>query len=133
MARSPRPQRSILARLGATAGALWLAACLSPTLPLPPPDAPDYMSPATEVGSWRVGGNNTAGSTVFVRNERTGVIVGREDDEATGSYLITIEAERCDTASVFELVGTHVSDASYFVVRETVSGVPQDAPCLAPP
>ncbi|MCC6523934.1 MAG: hypothetical protein IT373_14845 [Polyangiaceae bacterium] len=112
-------------------GVLGPAACLSPTLPLPPPEAPDYLTAAAEPGVWRIGGTATAGAMVLVRNERTGVIVGVED--ADGSYLVTVEAERCDTASVFEVLGTHASESTYFIVRETVNGVPQDAPCTAPP
>ncbi|MBW2529508.1 MAG: hypothetical protein JRI23_35350, partial [Deltaproteobacteria bacterium] len=68
-----------------------------------------------------------------VKNERTGAISGYEDRAQRGRYSLTIAAERCDLAEVFEIVGDDVSESTPFQIREVVNGVaqtscPGDAP-----
>jgi len=61
---------------------LAAAACLSPTLPLPPPEDPDTIQPSAEhSGYWRVSGECYTGAMVTLFNDRTrkGVVV--EDTE----------------------------------------------------
>ena len=67
------PSRRLLAL------ALWaagLAACLSPTLPLPPPEEPTSISASAVEGYWDVRGQCTPGAVVLVKNVATGVIAG---------------------------------------------------------
>jgi len=67
---------------------------------------------------------------VLVRNERTGVIAGIEDQGYTGRYLVQLPADRCDAAVVFELVGTEVTAGTPFIVQELVAGIPVE-PCAS--
>lgn len=108
----------------------WIAlgpACMSPTLPLPPPDAPDNIQ-QTAAGSWEIRGSCTAGARVLIKNEHTGSIVGFDDEGFGGRYLIVLPAEECDAATVSEVVGDEATVATSFIVQEVVGGVPQ-SPC----
>jgi hypothetical protein len=103
--------------------ALSLGACLSPTLPLPPPEQPDGIA-QTEPGMWDVRGSNTPGSVVLVKNLNTGVIAGIEDKDADGRYLVHVEGDLCDAAEVYEIIGNDTSDSTFFVLEDVVSGEP---------
>lgn len=118
------PFVATMRRLLPLLGFCLLGACLSPTLPLPPPEEPDGISPATEEGVWEVRGSNTPGSVVFVKNLSTGVIAGAEDKDSDGRYFIRIEGTMCDGAEVREIIGTDTSDATFFVLEELVNGIP---------
>jgi hypothetical protein len=106
-------------------GLLPLAgACLSPTLPLPPPEEPDSVTLSAETGAWEVRGSNTPGAVVLVKNLSTGVIAGVEDKDADGRYFIRVAGEECDGAEVYEIVGTDTSDTTFFILEEVVNGQP---------
>jgi len=62
----------------------------------------------------------------LVRNERTGVIAGVEDIDYEGTYSVQLQADLCDAAVVFEIVGGDVGPATSFIVRQTTAGVPSD-------
>jgi len=112
------------------AGALMVgaSACLSPTLPLPPPEAPDSVSESSVGdGVWDVRGVCTPGARVLVKNTETGVIAGRDDDDYDGHYLIPIQADLCDFAVVYELVDDNASDGTGFTIQPTVNGLPDDS------
>lgn len=110
------------------------AACLSPTLPLPPPEPADTMRPlADREGMWQISGNCIPGARVSLFNQRTRRGVIADDADGNGRYHLVIEAELCDPLLVWqELIvegrGTEVSEAQSFVVEErTPLGVVNDA------
>jgi hypothetical protein len=85
-----------------TAVTLATSSCLSPTLPLPPPEQPDSIRAGTEPGTWVVSGTCTAGATVLVINEVTGQGVITEDRTQSGNYSVILAGKQCDEASVRE-------------------------------
>lgn len=85
-----------------TAITLATSSCLSPTLPLPPPEQPDDIRIGTTVGTWLVSGRCTAGATVLVINEKTGLGVIVEDRTQSGNYTVILAGAQCDLASVRE-------------------------------
>ncbi|MBW2453157.1 MAG: hypothetical protein JRI68_01530 [Deltaproteobacteria bacterium] len=102
--------------------------CLSPTLPLPPPEPPDAVSEsATGEGTWDVRGVCTPGARVLVKNLDNKVIAGRDDDDYDGHYLIPIQADLCDDAMVFELVDDNLSEGTFFIIQPTVNGLSDDS------
>lgn len=116
-----------------------LAGCLSPTLPLPPPEAPlgvEDTGKAASEGStetvWLVRGACSPGALVLVENEATGRIFGLEDDDADGRYSIGIDAVACDYATVWQIVGDTQSARTGFFVTPTQSGLADEAACAAP-
>jgi hypothetical protein len=117
-------RRTILCVL-LTASAAAVTSCLSPTLPLPPPDEPTSIQPTGEPGLWDVQGFCTAGAMVLIRNERTGIITGTEDRGHTGRYQMQLAAERCDLATVFEAFDDTITGGTSFLVRELSGGVAQ--------
>ena len=62
------------------------AACLSPTLPLPPPEPADTMRPSDAEGKWLISGNCTPGARVSVFNERTQRGVIEDDVDGNGRF-----------------------------------------------
>ncbi|MEQ9325201.1 MAG: hypothetical protein RIF41_38905 [Polyangiaceae bacterium] len=113
---------------------LWaagLAACLSPTLPLPPPEEPTSISASAEDGYWDVRGQCTPGAVVLVKNIATGVIAGTEDDDADGRYLVRLEGDVCDPAEVTEIIESESSPATFFVLQPVTNSTPDDS-CQLP-
>lgn len=124
---------------GALLGAVSLAGCLSPTLPLPPPEAPlgveDTGTPASGGSNetvWVVRGACLPGSLVLVENEATGKVFGIEDLDADGRYAFTIEAVRCDIASVWQIAGDVQSGRTSFLMAPTQNGVVDESECVGP-
>jgi len=112
---------------------LAAAACLSPTLPLPPPEDPDTIQPSAEhSGYWRVSGECYTGAMVTLFNDRTrkGVVV--EDTDRNGRFSVEIEADVCDLVMISQEVvtdenGLETSSTSSFVIEErTSAGVVDD-------
>lgn len=107
------------------------AACLSPTLPLPPPEVPDTIRPSAErEGMWQIGGHCIPGARVNLWNERTHRGVFADDTDRNGRYLLDIEAEPCDTLLVWQELasdgnGEEASAPRSFIVEErTPDGAP---------
>jgi hypothetical protein len=121
MGRRPRLRLFALLPLALAAG------CLSPTLPLPPPDRPDDMQPL--VGSpdtWVIAGPCLEGALVTVFNENTGVGAVVEDRDRDGHYEIEIVAKRCDLAWVVQAQGEEGSSRTSFVIQELTPSGPVD-------
>lgn len=105
--------------------ALFAPACLSPTLPLPPPEMPSSMHPSsTGQGLWTIAGDCDPGALVTVFNERTGQGAVVEDREKTGRYSVLIRAEVCDLAWVKQELGQDVSLRTTFEIEERSINVP---------
>jgi hypothetical protein len=104
-------------RLGfvAVLSALGAASCLSPTLPLPPPDI-EAVSQALDGKHWTVSGDCTPGAVVTVFNEETGRGVVVEDRNETGHWTVSLEATKCDLAWAEQEHGTDHSQRNTFVV-----------------
>jgi hypothetical protein len=119
-------RRALLAVAALAAFATMVASCLSPTLPLPPPDQPESISLATN-GFWQVSGNCVAGSIVTVFNTKTGILAGVEDLGQTGTYHITIPGTECDLAWVEQETVEGVASApTEFVLEAFANGQPVD-------
>jgi hypothetical protein len=111
----------------AALAALVGSACLSPTLPLPPPDAPTSIHPsATGENIWAVTGDCDPGAIVTVFNEVTGKGAVVEDRDMTGTYTVLIEASLCDLAWVKQETGLDTSSRTTFVIEDVSSALPTD-------
>jgi hypothetical protein len=115
----------ILAVLGLAA--LAGAGCLSPTLPIPPPEPPDTMRPAATPGHWQIAGDCSPGALVTVLDERTGRGAVVQDLAHTGRYLVDVEAEACDAAWVMQEVDGQPSGQTGFVIGERTPNGAADA------
>jgi hypothetical protein len=118
--------------------ALFAASCLSPTLPLPPPEQPETIrQPQGAQGVYQVAGTCTPGARVVVLNESTGRGAVYEDRDASGAYSVVIEAEHCAVGSVSQEIpedGESASAATRFVFQETSQGIVTDVtPCPESP
>ena len=114
-------------RLLAACGALAIASCVSPTLPLPPPEEPDVIHASTTItGTWEVSGTCLAGGLVTVFNERTGRGVVIEDRANTGRYRVDLKADPCDLGWVAQELGQDTSARTTFVIQERTSAGPVD-------
>ena len=123
----PAPRRLLaLALVGLAALAAPAAGCLSPTLPLPPPEAPDTIQ-EEGAGSWLVAGACTDHATVFVGDVKTGSGIFRACTH--GSYAITVPAKKCDTGFVSEEIDGEMSAEAKFVFQEVSEGMPTGGPC----
>ncbi|AKT41049.1 hypothetical protein [Chondromyces crocatus] len=117
-------QRRAAFRLVALAVSLLAgAACLSPTLPLPPPEAPDTIRlSADNPDMWVISGSCYPGAMVTLFNDRTrqGVVI--EDTDRNGRFSVTIAAERCDLVLISQEVvtdqGIESSPHNSFVIEE---------------
>jgi hypothetical protein len=106
--------------------ALVAPGCLSPTLPLPPPEEPDLIRSVGE-GSWLVSGSCDKDAQVIVFNERTGEGVVRTCER--GVYDATLAGKRCDRATISEELDATTSPTTEFVLENVVSGSPTDDTC----
>ena len=108
--------------------ACGMVACLSPTLPLPPPEEPDSMQPsADDPEVWIVSGSCQPGALVTVFNEDTGKGAVAEDTDRTGRYAVELRATRCDLAWVSQVLGEDASGRTSFVVQEASGSVAEDS------
>ena len=91
--------------------------CLSPTLPIPPPDVPDSLH-ETSAGHWQVAGDCTPGARVTVLDVRTGRGAVVEDLTRAGRYVVELEAQACDLAWVMQEVDEEQSGQTGFRIGE---------------
>lgn len=124
--------RSVMRRLGrwlrygtGVAAIGFAASCLSPTLPLPPPEEPSSISSSTD-GTWEVRGTCLEGAQVVVLNEATGRGAVYLDREMVGRWSVTIEGSACDVVTASQSLGDDESGSVRFVLRETADGLPVD-------
>lgn len=89
-------------------------ACLSPTLPLPPPSDPELE--ADGQGRWRLSGAvGEAGIRVLAYNWRTNLLWGQVSD-ADGLYSFWIEAETGDVIELWYEVGEEQSQSNLVAI-----------------
>jgi hypothetical protein len=106
------PRRKVLAWAGLSA--LGVPACLSPTIPLPPPEVPDTLQVGE--GRYRLRGALPFVAAVNVRNKRTGVLTGRWD---VLQYDFEVLAEATDTMVIWYQTDVEISSAVEFRMDRT--------------
>jgi hypothetical protein len=102
-----------------------LCGCLSPTLPLPPPDEPGVVTSLGD-GTWEIEGDCMPGAIVAVVNDRTGEGAIEEDRDRDGRYSVVLPADPCDLAWITQSVGGEESARTKFVVQERTPTGPVD-------
>jgi hypothetical protein len=102
-------------RLFCILGLGWLAlpgGCLSPTLPLPPPDSPNVESAGQGLVTLS-GSIPEPRASVYAANDATGVYAGQKADEA-GRYRFQIAAEPGDPMRLWYDIGSERSGSRPF-------------------
>ncbi len=107
---------------------LLLTGCLSPTLPLPPPDAPETIR-SVGTNRWGIGGTCVAGAEVVVLDQASGRGAVYVDLDHSGRYYVEIDASPCDLASVSQTVRGEASGTTGFVVTPHEVGQPTSSAC----
>jgi hypothetical protein len=102
------------------------ASCLSPTLPLPPPDVPSSIIAGATPGTWEVIGDCEPGAEVMVVNNVTGQGVVTTDLHQTGTYHVELQGALCTWATVTEDVGGELSSGTQFQLAAWAPGDPGD-------
>ncbi len=101
--------------------ALFVAGCLSPTLPLPPPTSPEIAATDTQ-GLVQLSGSVPPQSEVFALNHNTNVIAGQYTE--SGAYKFTIEALEHDSMSLWYVNRTIESPSADFFIKLPVAPAP---------
>jgi hypothetical protein len=126
-------RRRLLLRLGLTAliGALATTSCLSPTLPLPPPEV-ETVTQSTEAGVWMISGTCKPGALVTVLNDATGEGAVYEDRAESGQWFVELQADQCDPGWAKQEHGTQGSSRTEFVVDTISPDQPNGSGACAP-
>jgi hypothetical protein len=108
-------RRHLLTFALAAASALLGASCLSPTLPLPPPDVESIQE--TRPKQWTIAGSCFPGAivSVFNQTQNQGVLI--EDTENSGRFVVTLTANLCDVGWAAQVSGPQASTETSFVVE----------------
>lgn len=104
----------VLRRCLLLGAALFTASCLSPTLPLPPPDRPDVSAPDAS-GMVRLQGVAAPRSEVIAWNHDNGLIAGQVTD-ADSRYDFKIQGEVNDFIELWYVQGGDESSSVRFNV-----------------
>jgi Bacterial Ig domain len=105
------------------------ASCLSPTLPLPPPDQPDAIL-QDSTGLWQISGTCIAGATVAVFDTVTHKGVLAQDFDNTGTYHVALVGQACDVVEITQtLADGEESPPTEIVLEGFVNGEPTGTPC----
>lgn len=119
-------RRPLLALLAlASALTCTAASCLSPTLPLPPPELSAIATTDVE-GVWRVSGTCVAGAIVTVFDDKSGQGVVLEDRSGYGHWVVDLPAAECDTAQLWQDVGGERSSSTTIVIAPYDGSGPTD-------
>ncbi len=108
-------RRHLLTFALAAASALLGASCLSPTLPLPPPEVESIQQ--LGASQWTISGSCIPGAivSVFNQTQNQGVLI--EDTTQLGKFVVTLKADECDVGWVSQVVATEASGQTAFVVE----------------
>ncbi len=93
---------------------ICLVSCLSPTLPLPPPDRPDVSAPDMG-GLVRLQGVAAPQSEVIAWNHANNVIAGQVTTDSS-RYDFTIQGKAKDVIELWYVQGTEESQSIVVVV-----------------
>jgi hypothetical protein len=97
------------------AGILVVSSCLSPTLPLPPPNKPEVEGPDAS-GNVTLSGTLLPGANVYANNLNSGASAGQKSDASTGKYRFKIGAKAGDSMEFFYIYDGVSSDRTYFSI-----------------
>lgn len=108
-------RRHLLTFVLAAASALVGVSCLSPTLPLPPPDVESIQQAGPK--QWTIAGSCKPGAVISIFNEtqKQGVLV--EDTDLSGKFVVELTADLCDLGWVSQVLGVEASTETSFVVE----------------
>src|SRR5690349_18742163 len=106
-------RRHLLTFAFAAASALLGASCLSPTLPLPPPDVESVQDAGRT--QWTVAGSCAPGAVVSIFNDTQNKGVLIEDTDLSGKFVVTVTADLCDVGWVSQVLGTETSTEAPFL------------------
>ena len=106
-------RRHLLTFAFAAASALLGASCLSPTLPLPPPDVESVQDAGRS--QWTIAGSCTPGAVVSIFNDTQNKGVLLEDTDLSGKFVVTVTADLCDVGWVSQSIGTETSAHAPFL------------------
>ena len=98
------------------ASTLALASCLSPTLPLPPPDRPDVSAPDAS-GMVRIQGTAVPKAEVIAWNHANNVIAGQVTGDSA-VYDFTIQGQTNDVIELWYHKGNDQSQSVSFKVPD---------------
>jgi hypothetical protein len=97
--------------------ALFAAGCLSPTLPLPPPNEPTQSTVSD--GLVRFQGTVEPQSEVFALDRNSNLIGGQYTD--SGTYDFTMQAANGDSMTLWYVNGTVESPPQDFILKPTAT------------
>ena len=104
----------VMRRLLLLAAGVCLASCLSPTLPLPPPDRPDLSAPDAG-GQVRLQGVAAPQAEVIAWNHNTDLIAGQVTGDDS-RYDFTMKADVNDVIELWYVQGSDESQSIRLVV-----------------
>ena len=104
----------VMRRLLLLAAGVCLVSCLSPTLPLPPPDRPDLSAPDAS-GLVRLQGVAAPQAEVIAWNHNTDLIAGQVTGDDS-RYDFTMKAQANDLIELWYVQGSDESQSIRFVV-----------------
>jgi hypothetical protein len=124
MPRHPSAVVRLAAPLAAALAMLCALACESPTLPLPPPEAPT-QTPGVDADHIRLTagcGGAQSGANIFIINqtiENTAPInaVGGSIANGCGAWIASVFAHTGDVLAISQESGTEASEATLYTVR----------------
>jgi hypothetical protein len=96
------------------------SSCLSPTLPLPPPNQPDVEGPDA-AGKVTLSGQVIRGANVYANDLNSGASAGQKADSQTGNYRFEIAAAVGDQMEFFYIYDSVSSDRTYFTIGGSVA------------
>ena len=104
----------VMRRLLLLAAGVCLVSCLSPTLPLPPPDRPDLSAPDAS-GLVRLQGVAAPQAEVIAWNHNTDLIAGQVTGDDS-RYDFTMKAQANDLIELWYVQGSEESQSIRIVV-----------------
>ena len=104
----------VMRRLLLLLAVLCVASCLSPTLPLPPPDRPDVTAPDSN-GLVRLQGVAAPQAEVIAWNHANGLLAGQVTTDDS-RYDFTIKGEVNDFIELWYVQGTEESQTVRVIV-----------------
>lgn len=91
--------------------------CLSPTLPLPPPNRPDVEGPDV-TGNVTLSGAVVPGGQVYANNLNNGQSAGQRANPQTGQYRFKLGARVGDAIDFFYIYDSATSEHLYFNIAD---------------
>jgi len=117
---APRGGQVVTRRLLLVTAFVAASSCLSPTLPLPPPNQPDVEGPDA-TGNVTLSGQVIRGANVYANDLSSGASAGQKADPQTGKYRFRIAAAVGDQMEFFYIYDTVSSDRTYFTIGSPAS------------